>query len=93
MNKEDIVRAWKDPEFRKTVPDAPESPAGTIVLTDEELEMVRGGSGSMNSRAPNRNRSIWSKKPEKEKETDNGSTPGLRWRRNRWPRGAPSWNS
>jgi len=43
-----IIRAWKDPEYRRNLsPDQqallPENPAGAIELTDDELEMATGG--------------------------------------------------
>lgn len=48
MSKIDIVRAWKDSEYRASLSDAeraliPENPAGMVELTDEELEGVAGG--------------------------------------------------
>jgi mersacidin/lichenicidin family type 2 lantibiotic len=44
-----IIRAWKDPEYRRTLNEEeqellPENPAGAIELTDEELDMAAGGS-------------------------------------------------
>ena len=57
MFGEKIVRAWKDPTFRATLSDEeqaalPENPAGAIELTDDELDMVAGGSYSRsNSRS------------------------------------------
>jgi mersacidin/lichenicidin family type 2 lantibiotic len=48
MEKTDIIRAWKDAEFRSELsPEEraflPENPAGLIELTDEALEYVVGG--------------------------------------------------
>lgn len=45
-----VIRAWKDPEFRRSLSEEeqealPESPAGAIELTDDELETVAGGHG------------------------------------------------
>ena len=42
-NKSDIIRAWKDEEFRSQLSDAdkdliPANPAGLLELTDEALE-------------------------------------------------------
>lgn len=42
-NKSDIIRAWKDEEFRNQLSDAekdliPANPAGILELTDEALE-------------------------------------------------------
>ncbi|MDJ0619588.1 MAG: mersacidin/lichenicidin family type 2 lantibiotic [Calothrix sp. MO_192.B10] len=50
MSKEDIIRAWKDPEYRNSLSEEqrsqlPENPAGVIELTDSELEVVAGGVG------------------------------------------------
>ena len=44
----DIVRAWKDPEYRKTLTteqlaSLPPNPAGSATLSDEELSKVVGG--------------------------------------------------
>jgi mersacidin/lichenicidin family type 2 lantibiotic len=48
MNKQDVVRAWKEEEFRIGLSAEqqallPENPAGLIELTDSELEHVEGG--------------------------------------------------
>lgn len=47
----DIVRAWKDEEYRLSLGDAqlsslPASPVGEIELSDADLEAVYGGGGS-----------------------------------------------
>ena len=44
----DIARAWKDPEYRKTLTpeelaSLPPNPAGEGELTEQELENVSGG--------------------------------------------------
>jgi mersacidin/lichenicidin family type 2 lantibiotic len=44
----DITRAWKDPEYRKSLTpeelsSLPPNPAGTAALTDEELGKASGG--------------------------------------------------
>lgn len=49
QNKETIIRAWKDPEFRNNLNEAelasiPEHPAGIIQLSDDELSDIAGGS-------------------------------------------------
>ncbi len=46
----DVVRAWKDEEYRSSLTEAqraqlPENPAGMIELTDEALNEVVGGEG------------------------------------------------
>ncbi len=50
MTKEKVVRAWKDPLFRASLPEEerlglPESPAGAslVELDEAELPMVNGG--------------------------------------------------
>lgn len=42
MKINDIIRAWKDPEFRASQKDAPQSPAGLVELDDVALESVNG---------------------------------------------------
>ena len=49
MSQEDIIRAWKNPEYRDSLTEEqrsqlPENPAGLIELTETELENVHGGS-------------------------------------------------
>jgi mersacidin/lichenicidin family type 2 lantibiotic len=44
----DIARAWKDPEYRKSLTpeelaNLPPNPAGGAALSDEELERLSGG--------------------------------------------------
>ena len=44
----DIIRAWKDEEYRNSLSEAeraalPANPAGLIALTDEDLGAVAGG--------------------------------------------------
>ena len=48
MSTFDIIRAWKDEEYRNSLSEAeraalPEHPAGEIELDDAELELVAGG--------------------------------------------------
>ena len=48
MQENQIIRAWKDAEFRKTLdPDAltalPPSPVGGVELADEDLGDISGG--------------------------------------------------
>lgn len=48
MNKLDIIRAWKDELFRKSLTSEqqallPEHPAGEMGLSEEELARVHGG--------------------------------------------------
>lgn len=49
MKTSDIIRAWKDEEFRNSLSEAerqslPSNPAGLLELTDEALDSVGGGS-------------------------------------------------
>jgi mersacidin/lichenicidin family type 2 lantibiotic len=44
----DVVRAWKDPEYRKTLTpeelaSLPENPAGASEVSDEDVGSVSGG--------------------------------------------------
>ncbi len=48
MSKLNVIRAWKDEEFRRGLSDAeraslPQNPAGLVDLTGEELRAVEGG--------------------------------------------------
>lgn len=48
--KVNVVRAWKDPEYRKSLTpeqlaSLPENPAGNSALTDQEAEQIAAGSG------------------------------------------------
>jgi mersacidin/lichenicidin family type 2 lantibiotic len=38
MSNADIIRAWKDPEYRLMLPDVPPNPAGQIELADPDLD-------------------------------------------------------
>ena len=48
MSKDQIIRAWKDQEYRNSLSPAqqariPENPAGLIDLSDEEMQAAFGG--------------------------------------------------
>lgn len=48
MNKLDIIRAWKDELFRKSLTSdqqalLPEHPAGEMVLSEKEMASINGG--------------------------------------------------
>jgi mersacidin/lichenicidin family type 2 lantibiotic len=48
MSQNEIIRAWKDEEYRNGLNDEqrnhlPENPAGTTELSQEEMESVAGG--------------------------------------------------
>ena len=43
MSNEDLIRAWKDEEYRKSLGEtAPQHPSGLVELTDEALENMVG---------------------------------------------------
>jgi mersacidin/lichenicidin family type 2 lantibiotic len=49
VSTEDIIRAWRDEEYRESLNEEqraalPESPVGPIDLSEEELNGVEGGS-------------------------------------------------
>src|SRR6185437_593563 len=46
MSNADIIRAWKDPEYRSTLSVVPSHPAGLIELADPDL----GGSAAAKAR-------------------------------------------
>ena len=51
MSKVDVIRAWKDEEYRLSLSEAerallPESPAGLIDVSDGDLDQVAGGAGT-----------------------------------------------
>jgi mersacidin/lichenicidin family type 2 lantibiotic len=48
MGSDNLVRAWKDEEYRSSLSEAerallPENPAGSLELSDAELDLVAGG--------------------------------------------------
>jgi mersacidin/lichenicidin family type 2 lantibiotic len=48
MSQQNVIRAWKDPEYRASLSDAqramlPENPAGMVELEPAELNRVEGG--------------------------------------------------
>jgi mersacidin/lichenicidin family type 2 lantibiotic len=48
MSRFNIVRAWKDAEYRRSLSEAerallPDNPAGFIDLTDDDLDSIAGG--------------------------------------------------
>ncbi len=48
MSEYDIIRAWKDEDYLESLSEEqrsqlPENPAGTVELSDEEMENVAGG--------------------------------------------------
>ena len=53
MKTNDVIRAWKDPNYRAGLSDderaaLPASPAGTIDVSETDLVGVEGGGGSNN---------------------------------------------
>jgi mersacidin/lichenicidin family type 2 lantibiotic len=51
MTIANIIRAWEDPEYRKSLSadELPENPVGQIELTEDELSEVMGASRSGHS--------------------------------------------
>lgn len=52
MKTEDVIRAWKDAEFRAQLSEEerallPQNPAGLVQLTDEALQDVVGGASCL----------------------------------------------
>ena len=50
MSTQNLIRAWKDEEYRLSLSEAerallPENPAGSVELTDAELDQAAGGGG------------------------------------------------
>jgi mersacidin/lichenicidin family type 2 lantibiotic len=48
MSHEDIIRAWKDEEYRNSLSEEqraqlPENPAGMVELPDADMERIAGG--------------------------------------------------
>ncbi len=46
MSPLDIIRAWKDEDYRLSLTDAPVSPVGLIELTDADMGLLAGGGGN-----------------------------------------------
>jgi mersacidin/lichenicidin family type 2 lantibiotic len=51
MNKKDIIRAWKDEEYRDGLSEAERSalpfhPAGLVEIRDEDIKAVAGGTAT-----------------------------------------------
>jgi mersacidin/lichenicidin family type 2 lantibiotic len=56
MSHLNIIRAWKDEEYRKSLTDAekallPANPAGLVELTAEEMSYIDGGYSTANCSA------------------------------------------
>ncbi len=54
MSQENIIRAWKDSDFRNSLSEAekallPEHPAGLMQLSDRQLSAVAGGDCNPNT--------------------------------------------
>ena len=57
MSKLNVIRAWKNEEFRRGLTAAeraqlPENPAGAIELTSDELMSIDGSNGNIDSGIP-----------------------------------------
>jgi len=89
MNISETIRAWKDPEYRKTLSNPPTSPAGSIELTDDELEYIPAAGSNVPYRWPN--------PPTRPKPpgggNNGGSRPTIRSRSLDRHQYRPSWNS
>jgi mersacidin/lichenicidin family type 2 lantibiotic len=53
MSHDEIIRAWKDPEYRMSLSEEersrlPENPAGVVDVTDGEMDAVVGGGLNVN---------------------------------------------
>lgn len=51
MNKTDVIRAWKDPFYRASLPDEdqaalPQHPAGVADLTDDQIRTLGASGGT-----------------------------------------------
>jgi mersacidin/lichenicidin family type 2 lantibiotic len=40
----DVIRFWKDPDYRARVGNGPTNPAGTVELSDDQLRLASGAS-------------------------------------------------
>jgi mersacidin/lichenicidin family type 2 lantibiotic len=50
MSHEDIIRAWKDEDYRNSLSEEqraqlPENPAGMVELSNESMQAIAGGAG------------------------------------------------
>ncbi len=68
MSKVDVIRAWKDPEYRATLSAEelsrlPLHPAGLVELTDEQLSRASGLAAPAFTTAPECTMSTWNKGP------------------------------
>jgi mersacidin/lichenicidin family type 2 lantibiotic len=57
MSNSDIIRAWKDEDYRDSLSEEqrshlPENPAGEIELSDEEMESLAGGASVLCCQGP-----------------------------------------
>lgn len=48
MSSEEIIRAWKDPQYRRSLTKSkarllPKHPAGIVEIADEDLGVIAGG--------------------------------------------------
>lgn len=58
LTREELIRAWKDPEYRATLSEEQQAqlreiPAALAELSDEELEMIAGGEDKCNGTCTN----------------------------------------
>ena len=53
MSEKDIIRAWKDEDYRNSLSESaraalPAHPAGLVEIRDEDVEAVAGGTATTN---------------------------------------------
>jgi len=68
MTRIDVIRAWRDPEYRFTLSAEelsrlPSHPAGLVELTDEELNRAAGIDAHASTTAPECTMSTWNHGP------------------------------
>jgi mersacidin/lichenicidin family type 2 lantibiotic len=68
MSRMDVIRAWRDPEYRATLSSEersrlPSNPVGLVELTDEELGRASGIDAIPSTTAPECTMSTWNHGP------------------------------
>jgi mersacidin/lichenicidin family type 2 lantibiotic len=68
MRRIDVIRAWRDPEYRATLSSEelsrlPSNPAGLVELSDEELGRASGIDAIPSTTAPECTMSTWNHGP------------------------------
>jgi mersacidin/lichenicidin family type 2 lantibiotic len=57
MSHNEIIRAWRDEDFRNSLSEEqrsqlPDNPAGIIELSDEDMQFVAGGQNTVGDKPP-----------------------------------------